>query len=86
MDVQHMLTTTDNPYNPFTDWDAWYTWDKQAGYDSPSFLARIVVSSDDLSDEDQSLAIEAAIDEIIKENVTGRYKKVSSTDVIVATP
>ena len=72
----HMLTTIDNPYNPWTHYDEWFAWDAQAGYHTPGYLARIVRSSDELSDEDQSLAIEQAIDEIIEENVLGIYKRV----------
>jgi hypothetical protein len=71
-----MLTTVDNPYDPFTNYDEWYNFDDRAGYHTPSFLARIVNSSDDLSDEDQDRAIEFAIDEIVKENVLGIYRKV----------
>lgn len=82
MDVEHMLTTIDNPYNPFTSFDEWHTWDVAKGYDTASFLARIVVTSDDLSDADQSSAIESAIDEIIKENVLGIYKRISADDVV----
>ncbi len=73
----HMLTTIDNPYNPWTHYDEWFAWDAQAGYHTPGYLARIVRSSDELSDEDQSLAIEQAIDEIIEENVIGIYKRVA---------
>ena len=73
----HMLTTIDNPYNPWTNYDEWFAWDAQAGYHTPGYLARIVRSSDELSDEDQSLAIEQAIDEIIEENVLGIYKRVA---------
>ncbi len=73
----HMLTTIDNPYNPWTHYDEWFAWDAQAGYHTPGYLARIVRSSDELSDEDQSLAIEQAIDEIIEENVLGIYKRVA---------
>lgn len=74
--AQHMLTTVDNPYNPFKDFDAWYQWDTAAGYHTTSFLARIVRSSDALSDADQALAIEQAIQEIVKENVNGMYRMV----------
>ena len=73
----HMLTTIDNPYNPWTHYDEWFAWDAQAGYHTPGYLARIVRSSDELSEEDQSLAIEQAIDEIIEENVLGIYKRVA---------
>ncbi len=75
--MEHMLTTVDNPYDPFTQFDAWYQFDVHAQYNTSAFLARIVKNSDELSDADHSLAIEDAIDEIVKFNVLGVYKKVS---------
>lgn len=72
-----MLTTTDNPHDPFTDYDEWYAWDRRQGYHTPSFLARVCFVSSDLSEPDQALAIEQAIDEIVDENVLGVYKKVT---------
>lgn len=71
-----MLTTTDNPFDPFDDYDEWYAWDARMQYHTPSFLARVAVTSDELSEADQNIAIEEAIDEIVKENVSGLYKKV----------
>ena len=85
-DEEHMLTTIDNPYNPFNDYDLWDQWDQTKGYNTSSFLARIVVSSPDLSDAVQSEAIESAIDEIVRENVLGIYTKVKATDVVVPRP
>lgn len=78
--VEHMLTTVDNPFNPFTEYDQWHAYDAQLGYHTPSFLARIAKVSDELSEADQSEAIEAAIDEIVRENVTGMFRKVSESD------
>ena len=72
-----MLTTTDNPYDPFTEWEAWYGYDVAAGHHTASFLARITTTSDELSEVDQALAVETAIDEIVELNITGLYKKVS---------
>jgi hypothetical protein len=71
-----MLTTTDNPYDPFTEYDEWFAFDQRHGYHTPSYLARIAILSDELSEADQLFAIEIAIDEIVKENVLGIYKKV----------
>lgn len=76
--VEHMLTTVDNPFDPFTQFDDWYAFDTRSGYNTSALLARVVVSSDDLSEADQSAAIESAIDEIVKENVSGVHRKVSS--------
>ena len=77
--MEHMLTTLDNPFDPFTQFDEWYQYDMNMGYHTMSYLARIVVTSDDLSEADQSAAIEMAIDEIIQENILGIYRKVTST-------
>lgn len=74
-----MLTTIDNPYDPFTQWDEWYLWDADAGYHTPGLLARIAKTSHELSDADQHLAIQQAIDEIVSENVYGMHKKVAPT-------
>lgn len=71
-----MLTTVDNPYNPFTDFEKWYEFDESKGYHSCSYLARIIFTSEELSEKDQDLANEAAIDEICKINVLGIYRKV----------
>lgn len=73
----HMLTTTDNPFDPFTQFDEWYAYDEALGYHTCSFLARIVKTSDELSEADQDFAIEEGIDEIVRENVLGIYRKVA---------
>jgi hypothetical protein len=72
----YMLTTVDNPFNPFTQFEKWYAFDVGSGYYTTEFLGRIVRSSDDMSEADQEHAIQLAIDEIVKENVLGIYKKV----------
>jgi hypothetical protein len=78
-----MLTTVDNPFNPYTQFEDWLAFDRAAGYDTLEFLGRIVRTSDDLSEADQDLAIEQGIDEIVRENVLGLYKKVPSPDSTV---
>ena len=74
--AQCMLTTLDNPYDPFKQFDDWYRWDVEKGYNSCAYLARVAAYSDDLSDEDRIQVIEDAIDEICRMNLTGNYKKV----------
>ena len=36
-----MLSTIDNPFNPFDDFDSWFHYDIEKGYNSCSYLARI---------------------------------------------
>ena len=73
-----MLTTADNPFNPFTEFDEWQRFDESKGYNTCAYLARIVKTSDELSETDQNLAIRSAIDEIVRMNVLGIYKKVKA--------
>lgn len=80
--AEYMLTTVDNPWNPFNNFDEWDAWDRAAGYHTTAFLARIVRTSDELSQADQDLAIDQAIDEIVEENLLGLYKKITKDEVI----
>lgn len=71
-----MLTTFDNPFDPFDQFDSWYTFDMDKGYSSCSYLARIARTSDQLSDAENDKETERAIDEIIKYDFQNIYKKV----------
>lgn len=73
----YMLTTVDNPYNPFTNFDEWYAFDEGKGYCTCGYLDRIAKTSNELSDADNEEAIDKAINEIIFFNVLGIYQKVS---------
>ena len=81
---EYMLTTVDNPFDPFTQWDEWFMWDQTAGYHTPGLLARVARTSDELSEADQHLAIQQAIDEVVQENVLGVFRKVKEGDVRVS--
>lgn len=73
---QTMLSTVDNPWNPFTNFDEWYAFDVGHGYHSCAVLDRFARTSDALSDADNSLEISNAIDEIIKFDPFHRFIKV----------
>ena len=75
--MQSALTTVDNPNDPFDEFESWRQYDERHGYNTLSFLARILKTSPELSDADQLLAVELAIDEIVTENVSGIYRKVT---------
>jgi len=73
----YLLTTEDNPYNPFTQWLAWYHYDQRLGYDTPGLLARFSASSGIIDDE----ANEAAMREIVRYNFSGKHILVTRDDV-----
>jgi hypothetical protein len=81
---EYMLTTFDNPFDPFTQWDEWYAFDMRNGYHTPGLLARIAKSSIDLSPVDEYMATQYAIDEIVRENVSGMHRKVKQGDIVTA--
>lgn len=71
-----MLTTFDNPYNPFEQFSSWFLFDVEKGYNTSAYLGRIARTSDQLSEEENNLEVERAIDEIIKYDFKTIYKKV----------
>lgn len=81
MNGQCMLTTIDNPYNPFTQFDQWFMFDTEKGYNSCAYVARIAHSSDELSDEENMDETERAIDEILKYDFTNMRKKIYDNSI-----
>ena len=79
MATETMLTTIDNPFNPFDDYFKWNEYDTTQGYHTAAFLGRISFVSEDLSEADYDLALDNAVDEIVKENILGLYVKVTRT-------
>ncbi|MBR1703117.1 MAG: hypothetical protein IJ716_14415 [Lachnospiraceae bacterium] len=75
-----MLTTFDNPYNPFKQFLQWFLYDVEKGYNSCGYVGRIARTSDQMSDEEADQEIERAIDDIIKYDFTNTYKKVTEKD------
>ena len=71
-----MLTTIDNPFDPIKQFDQWFMFDVEKGYNSSAYLARIARTSEQLSDYENESEIERAIDEIIKYDFMNIYKKV----------
>lgn len=75
--LESRITTIDNPYDPFDQFDLWYLYDVEKGYNTCQYLARIAQTSDQLSEKENNEEIDKAIDEIIKYNPLGIYKKVT---------
>ena len=47
MGGDYMLTTVDNPFNPFTEFDSWLAYDEQSGYNTNGLLARLTLDSNE---------------------------------------
>ena len=62
------ITTIDNPFNPIDDFDKWLSFDIAKGYNTSNYLANLAKTSDLLSNEDNDIEVEEAIDEIVLTN------------------
>lgn len=80
MQTACMLTTIDNPFNPFDDFDEWFRFDIEKGYNCCGRLMRIANVEEDFTEIETNAEIERAIDEIIKYDFMNIYKKVSESD------
>ena len=74
-----MLSTIDNPFNPFEDYSSWLMFDKEKGYDSAERLKKKKKITDDMTQKEENEEIERAIDEIIRYDILNVYIKVSKT-------
>ena len=71
-----MLSTIDNPFNPFEDFNSWFLFDVEKGYNSCAYLDRIAITSDVMTALEEEQEIERAIDEIITLDPFNMYRKV----------
>ena len=78
--MKTMLSTIDNPFNPFENFDSWFLFDVEKGYKSCAYLARITKMSDEFTEDEEAEEIERAIDEIIKYDFMNLYIKVTEQD------
>lgn len=72
-----MLTTVDNPYDPFSQFDEWLAYDHQKGYFTNEYLARVAYPIHSLGDIVYQESIEQAIDDILEHDYGNIYKRVS---------
>ena len=77
-----MITTFDNPYDPFEQFTEWFMYDTEKGYNSCAYLDRIARTHDEMSDVEIARETERAIDEIIKYDFMNVYTKVVKEKVL----
>lgn len=71
------ITTYDNPYDYFEQFDEWLNFDRQKGYYTLEYVARLAKLAPDLSEEEQNIEMENVFNTIIEWN-GNFYKKVYS--------
>ena len=74
---EYALTTLDNPYSPFEEPDEWMAFDIAHGYGTCEILDRFAVTGNNLTDYENQVAINSAIDRILEIDPYSRYIKVT---------
>lgn len=77
-----MLTTIDNPYNPFDNFEEWYNFDFMQAIreNRPTccgYLARVYLGPDDVSENEFNQVMNDVLDEICELNLSGKFKKIT---------
>lgn len=63
---ESFITTKDNPFDYFKQFDQWFDYDQLMGYHTLELVARTIVTSDELSESDQKKAFDDAFKKIIE--------------------
>ena len=74
--TETMLTTIDNPFNPFEQFVDWYMFDCQKGYNTYSRIARLMPDDESLSSIEKDRIEDNIIDRMIQHDPLGIYTKV----------
>ena len=73
MEQQFMLTTFDNPFNPFVDFSSWYMFDCEKSYNTCSRLARIVNLDSEMTQKEIDEEKERAMRFIVKYDLEDKF-------------
>ena len=77
MSNEVMLTTIDNPFNPFVDYNLWMLYDKEKGYDTSERLMRVAQQYmfEGMSQVEQDNAVDQAMDDLIEIDILNLFVK-----------
>lgn len=78
---EFMLTTVDNPFDPFEQFTSWLLFDNEKGYNTCGKIARIAKFTDDMTEKERDIETDRAIDEIIMNDFLNIYVKAYRKDV-----
>ena len=74
---EYFITTSDNTFNYFDDFDNWQQFDEDNNYYTLSYIARVRDTyPESLDSEEENEIMNQVFNDIIELNLTGNYKKV----------
>ena len=78
---EFMLTTVDNPFDPFEQFTSWLLFDDEKGYNTCGKIARIAQFTEDMTERERDIETDRAIEEIIEHDFLNIYTKAYKKDV-----
>ena len=78
---EFMLSTIDNPYDPFEEFTLWLLFDNEKGYYTCERLMRKVEIREDMTQQEIDEATDRAMDELIADDILGVFVKVAPRTV-----
>ena len=73
-ETESYITTTDNPFNPQTQFDEWYEYDQMLGYNTSQRLAKTIdYLTKTLKNDDPDLIMDTAMLEMVRLDPLKRY-------------
>lgn len=75
MENKCMLTTLDNPFNPFVDFSSWYMFDCEKNHNTSSRLARIANLDSEMTQQERDAEMDRAMNLIVKYDLEDLYIK-----------
>lgn len=75
MESEFMLTTVDNPYDPFEQFAQWDLYDKEKGHNTCSLIARLSHMTYDMTQKEENDEYDRVVEAIIQRDPFDKYKK-----------
>lgn len=76
----YLITTIDNPFSPFDEFEKWYKFDLAKGYNTCEIVGRLASKDQSLTSIEEIEEMNEIVDKIIEFDFLNVYKKVKSSD------
>ena len=70
---QHRLTTIDNPYDPFDQFEEWFQYDVQHSYNCCGLVALLAETSDSMTEQEKDSILFEGMKQLIETDPLNQY-------------
>jgi hypothetical protein len=81
MENARLLTTFDNPFNPFVDFKKWYLYDCEKEHNTSSRIARLMETNYEMTEKEIDEEEDRVMDFILKYDLEGKYFKGTEEEI-----